>query len=130
MFKLIKNKSGQALVTLLFISVIGVTVITAAAILIFQNIQSSSIVEQGTQAYYIAESGIEEGVLRMLRNPGYSGTSPGQPLDVDGGSVVISTASGGIISATGTYHDTSRTIQVKTVYNNGELTISSWKEIK
>jgi hypothetical protein len=130
-FKLqISNRKGQALVTLLFISVIGITIAVAAAVFIFQNIQASTVTEQGVDAYYVAEAGIEEGLLRTIRNASYSGTLPGQPLTVGGGSVVISTGSGGIITAVGTYNNSVRKIQVKTVYNNGILQISSWKEIK
>ncbi len=128
MKKFITRTNGQALISLLFIVLIGFTIILAAAILIYNNIQASSIVEQSTKAYYIAESGIEEGLLRLLRNPQYTGTAAGQPLSVDSGSVVI-TVSGGLITATGTYNNTVRKIQAQTVYNNGVLTISSWKEV-
>lgn len=130
MKKTLINISGQALVTLLFISVIGITIATAAAIIIFQNIKSSSVVEQGMTAYFIAESGVEEAILRTLRNPSYSGTPTGIPISIDGGSLVISTSSGGIITAVGTFNNAVRKIQVKTVYNNGVLSIVSWKEIK
>jgi type II secretory pathway component PulK len=126
----IKNQTGQALVTLLFVVVIGITIITAAVIIIFQNIKSSSITEQGVYAYYVAESGIEEGILRLLRNPLYTGTAVGQPFVVGQGSAVISVDGGGIITSQGTYNDAVRKIQVKTLYNNGMLTITSWKEEK
>ncbi len=129
MKKIIESQAGQALVTLLFLAVMGMTIALAAAVFIFQNMQASSDTQQGIYAYYIAESGIEEGILRMLRNPAYSGTPPGQPLYINGGSVVISTSSGGIITAVGTYQNSVRQIQVKTVYNNGMLTIQSWKEV-
>lgn len=130
MKKHINNQSGQALITILFIAVIGITIITAAAIFIYQNIQASTVTEQGVDAYYVAQAGIEEGLLRTIRDASYSGTMLGQPLMVGGGSVVISTSSGGIITAVGTYQNSVKTIQVKTVYNNGVLTIQSWKEIR
>jgi len=130
MFRFIKDMSGQALVTLLFIAVIGMTITAAAAIFIYQNILSSSVTEQGVDAYYVTEAGIEEGLIRRLREPSYSGTPTGKPLTVGGGSVVISTASGGILTAVGTYYNSVRKIQVQTVYNNGVLTVQSWKEIK
>jgi hypothetical protein len=130
MKKIIKQQSGQALITILFIAVIGITIITAAAIFMFENLRASSITEQGTYAYYVAESGIEEGILRLLRNPNYTGTPVGQPLPVGGGSVIISTTSDGKITAIGTYNSTVRKIQIQTVYNNGMLTIQSWKEVQ
>jgi hypothetical protein len=128
---LLKNQSGQALISLLFISLIGFTVIFASVILVFNNSLSASITEQGTYAYYIAESGAEEGILRYLRDPLYTGTQAGQPLQVGiGGSAVIQVSSAsGLIISTGTFNTTVKKIQVQTVYNNGVLTISSWKEI-
>lgn len=128
MKKLIKSQRGQALVSLLLISIIGFTVVAAAAILVYGNSQAASTVEQGEYAYYVAQSGIEEGLLRLLRNPNYSGTPNGQPLSLSSGTVVIS-VSNGLITATGTFQDSVRKIQAQTVYNNGIRTISSWKEV-
>lgn len=135
MKKFIKNNQGQALITLLFISVIGMTIIAASAIFIFQNIQGASVAEQGVGSYYVAEAGIQEALLRMLRNPNYTGTPLGQPLSVNtasvSGSVVIQVStSSGIITSIGTYNNSVRKIQVQTVYNNGVLNISSWKEVQ
>jgi len=123
-----KASSGQALVMLLFFVLIGFTIIFAAAVMVFGNSSAASITEQGNYAYYIAESGVEEGLLKLLRNPSYTGTPANQPLSVGGGSVVIE-VSNGLITATGTYNNVVRKIQAQTVYNNYVLTISSWKEV-
>jgi len=135
MRRFIKNNQGQALITLLFITVIGMTIITAAAIFIFQNILGASVTEKGIGSYYIAQAGVEEALLRMLRDPNYTGTLPNQPLSVNtasiSGSVVIQVStSSGIITSIGTYNNSVRKIQVQTVYNNGVLNISSWKEVQ
>lgn len=129
--KLNLKSSGQALVTLLFFVLIGMTVISAAAIFVYENTKSSSTTEQGVYAYYIAESGAEEALLRMLRDPNYSGTPAGQPISVGLGNVEIqvSTASG-LITTTGTYQNSIKKIEVQTVYNNNILTISSWREVQ
>jgi hypothetical protein len=129
MKKISNKQSGQTIIILLFITIIGMTIIAATTMSIFQNMQASSVIEQGTDAYYVAESGIQEALVRMLRDPNYSGTPVGQPLSIGGGTVVISTSSGGIITAIGTYNNSVRKIQIKTVYNNGVITIQSWKEI-
>ena len=132
MKELLKKQTGQALIIMLFISVIGLTVISSAAIFIFQNIQAASTAEQGAGAYYIAESGAQESLLRLIRDVTYSGTPVGQPLVIDSGNVVIQISSAsGIITSTsiGTYSNSVRKIQVKTVYNNGVLTVTSWKEV-
>lgn len=126
---ILNSNSGQALVTLLFFTIIGMTIITSAAVFVYENSQSASVTEQGAYAYYIAESGVEEALLRLLRDPAYSGTPNGQPLLVGDGSVVID-VSNGLITATGTYQSVVRKIQAQTVYNNYIFTISSWKEIQ
>ena len=122
------KQSGQALISLLFVAVIFISIMSAAAILVFGNMQSASITEQGTYAYYVAESGIEEGILRLLRDPSYTGTSLGLPLIVGQGQAVIQ-VSDGIIISIGTYNNSIRKLQVQTMYNNGVLTVSSWKEV-
>lgn len=122
------DSRGQALVILLFVSLIGITVITAAAVVAYGNISSASVVERGNYAYYIAESGVEEGMLRLIRNPSYTGTPVGQPLSIDGGSVTIE-ISGNTITATGTYNNNVRKIRAETAYINYARTITSWKEI-
>lgn len=119
-----KNSSGQALVTLLFFVIIGVTIISAQAIVLYTNVLAASTVERGIDAYYIAESGAEEAILRILRDPSYSG---GQ-ISIDGGTATIEVDSGVIIS-TGAHNNSVRKIKVETATNNGVLTIDSWEEI-
>jgi len=125
------QQSGQALVSLLFIAIIGITIISAAAVLVYGNIQSASVTEQGTYAYYVAESGAEEGLLRLLRDPNYPGTPVGQSLAVGLGSVTIQVNTlSGLITSTGVYNNTIRKIQIQTAVDvNGARTITSWKEV-
>lgn len=126
---LFSSSPGQALVTLLFFVLIGLTVLSSSAVLVYGNIQSASVTEQGNYAYYIAESGIEEALLRMVRDPNYTGTPAGQPIVISDGSVTVQ-VSGGVITATGVYLNNVRKIQAQTVYNNNVLTVSSWKEVQ
>ena len=122
--RLNRDQKGQIFITMLFFVIIGVTIISAEAIVLFTNILSASTTEQGTSAYYVAESGIEEAMLRLNRNPGYAGGV----LTVGGGNAVLQVGNG-IITATGTYANSIKKIQVQTVNNNGVLKIVSWKEI-
>ena len=116
---------GQALVTLLFFMIIGITITTAAVMVVLTNAAGATVNQQGNDAYYIAQSGIEEGMLHLLRNPAYTSS---ETFSVGDGSVTVAVLNN-IITATGSATNAVRTIQAQTVYNNGTLTISSWKEL-
>lgn len=119
-------QKGQALVTLLFFMVIGITITSAAVVVIVTNALSATRFEQGTDAYDIAESGAENALLRLLRNPFYTG----ETLPIGNGTATITVANNTIISSgSAAFNNEVRTIQVNTVYNNGILTVTSWKEI-
>ncbi len=124
MKKCCTNSSGQALVMLLFFMLIGITVTSAAVLILINNVTGTSTAQQSAVAYAAAESGVENALLRMLRDREYSG----ETLTIGGGTVVT-TVLNGTITATGTASGATRKIQTQTVYNNDILTVSSWKEI-
>ncbi len=124
LFKKQFYQGGQIFITLLFFVIIGVTIISAEAIVLFTNILSASSTEQGINAYYVAESGAEEALLRLLRNPNYTGGT----ITVGSGNAVVQ-ISNGTITSTGTYASNIKKIQVQTVNSNGIVSIVSWKEI-
>ena len=122
----INNQLGQALITLLFFTVIGITVISAAALIVAADFLSASNSEKGLSAYYAAESGIENGVLYILSHPTYSGT-----LTMPNGTVTITynPVSGiSIIDAIGADGNTVRKVQAQAAYSNGVFSVSGWKE--
>lgn len=122
--KNIKRQKGQAIVTLLFVMVIAVAVITATVIVTANSVNSGSSFERGTIAYYAAESGANNALLRILRNPSYAG----ETLEVDGANVEIVVA-GNTITSVAQYGNSIRKIEVQTVYNENVLSVASWKEI-
>lgn len=120
-------QKGQALITLLFFILISLTITTGAIIIIIINSVSVSRFQEGTLAYYVAESGVENALLRLLRDPDYTGET-----------LTIGTATA-VITVTGTNPKTvvvvsqngnfKRTVQAQMNYNNGYYTFSNWKEI-
>jgi len=120
-----RNEKGQAIVTLLFVMVTAVAVITAVVIVAANNIASGSSFERGTVAYYAAESGVNNALLMILRNPSYAG----EVLQVNGASVNIIVA-GNTITSVAEYGNSIRKIEAQTVYNENVLNVESWKEIK
>ncbi len=120
---------GQALISLLFISLIGITIATGATMLVLINSQSGLKFQQGTIAYELAQSGAENALLRLLRNPAYTGES----MSIGDGTVDIQVTSPGgtfIATASGKVGNYTRKIQIKAHYNSDYvLVIDSRKEV-
>ena len=124
----LKVETGQALVTLLVFTVVAITITSAAVVIILTNSIGTSKLEQGTNAYYSAESGAENGLLRLLRDPNYAG----ETLAVGNASVVISVANSGstyTITSDATLGNFIRSIQATATFVNNILTVDSWKEV-
>jgi len=127
-FLIINSQRGQALVMLLFFMIIAITITSAAVAVIAANSLSSNQLQQGYTARDVAESGAENALLRIIRDPSYTG----ETMQVGAGTAVIQ-----VSSASGTFYATSsgslnndlRKIQVTAVYNNSVLTVQSWNEI-
>src|SRR3990167_5083503 len=123
-FQKINPQIGQAVISLLFVMTISIAIITAIVIIVLNSVTAASNFEQGTVAFYAAETGFENALLRLLRDPNYSG----ETLNVDQGSVTIQ-VDGGTITSTANVANSIRKIEVETLYNENVLTVTSWKEI-
>jgi Tfp pilus assembly protein PilX len=120
--------SGQVMITMLYIMVIGMLVTTGAAYALISNTQSSTTYELGSRAMLAAESGLENAVLRLIRDPAYTG----EVLIIDAQStatISVSTASGTIITSQGDTNGVVRHMQAEIGYTGSVLTINSWKEL-
>lgn len=123
----LKDK-GQALITLLFFVAIGTIVTSAAVIILYDNSLNTIRFSEGTLSYYTAESGIEEALLRIIRNPSYAG----ETLTLPEGEIIITVTNNlgtYTINSTSTVGDSIRKIETIADYTNSVLTVTSWKEI-
>ena len=120
-------QKGQALLMLLVFMIIAITVTSAATILILVNSRNTQKMEGGEIALHAAESGMENGLLRLLRNPFYTGEND---LLIGSGTVDITVTGNNpyTITSTATNGNFTRTLQVVVNYN-GNMTINSWREI-
>ncbi len=126
----IKRKRGQTLITLLIFIVVAVTITTSATIMILNSSLSASKVEVGTTALSIAESGIDDSMIRLLRDPTY--TTAGTTLNVGQGTatIVVTGTTTKTITSTGKMNNSVRKIQVTAGNSNGLLVITPpWQEI-
>lgn len=104
--------------------VVALTVITTTITTVISNTRAVSIEEQAVDAYYVAEAGIENALIRLLRDPNYSG----ETLDIGDSSAIV-TIAGSTITSTGNVNNLTKKIQVEVSYNDNQMTIISWKEI-
>lgn len=124
------SKSGQALVLLLVFMIVSITITSAAVVILFVNSEAASRLEQGIATMRIAESGAENAVLMILRNPSY--TAAGQVLPVGSGTatVTVTGSSSKTILSVGQAGSFTKRIQVTTIFDdNRQLQISSWTEV-
>ena len=119
-------KRGQTLVIFLVYIVIAMTVISVAVAILVTNTIGSSHAEQSRMAYVIAESGMENALIRLLRNPAY----PGEILPVGSGQSTITLAGTDpiVVTSEGSQGDFSRRIQVSVRFVQGVMQVETWRE--
>lgn len=126
----INPKAGSTLVTLLTFIVVATTVTTAASMVIMNNTLNASKFEQGQAALYVAESGAENALLRLLRNPTYTG----EVLQIGDGTATITVTTSGsnkTIVSIGEINNFRRKIQINAGYSSGILAITPpWQEVQ
>lgn len=103
---------------------VAMTVITTTITTVISNTRSASVGEQAVDAYYVAEAGAENALIRLLRDPNYVG----ETLSVGVNSAVV-TVAGGVITSVGTASNLTKKIQVDVSYNDNQMVVTSWKEI-
>lgn len=122
-----KIERGQALITLLFFAITGITITSAAVVMILINSLSGTKQQQGEIAYDIAQSGAENGLMRLIRDPTYTG----ETLSVGSGTAVITVTGSGtssnpyVILSKGTTGNFMREEQITAMYQNNLLTVTS-----
>ncbi|MGE5041958.1 MAG: hypothetical protein ACM3IJ_03565 [Candidatus Levyibacteriota bacterium] len=120
-------QKGQTLVILLIYMVVAIIITTGAVAAIVTNSKATDKLLQGTTALDVAESGAETAMIKLLRDPSYTG----ETLSVNGGTadITISGTTTKTVISKGTLNNFTRTIQVTASIINNVLTVTSWKEI-
>lgn len=119
-----RNKTGQALVTLLVFIAVATTITAAATTVTLINSQTTGKFAQGESALTIAQAGADNAILRLLRNPSYLG----EVLTVGSGTATITVSGSSVKTITSVGQDGNfiRKIQVVGTYVNNTFAISSW----
>ena len=119
---------GSVLITLMIFVVVSLIIVSAAVLLVVDSTVISTNQQVGTTAVSVAESGIENAMLRLLRNPSYTG----EVVAVGSGTATITVTGSAPITilSVGRIGDFERKVQVTAVRQSGVLTITSWKEVE
>jgi hypothetical protein len=124
----IKNHtSGYIAVVLLVFVVVSVIMATAAVNVSIANLSAVSDYEQGTQAMAVAQSGAENGLLRLIRDPSYTG----ETLTVDQGTAEISVTGTNpqTMVVVGNLGTKKRTLRLSIDRTDGVVNVTSWQEV-
>lgn len=119
---------GQSLISLVIFMVIAIIVVSGAVAVIIVNSKTTTKFYQGMVSYDLAEAGAENALIKLLRDPAYTGETLTVGLDT---AVIEVTGGGGspyTITSRGLTGNFQRTIQVIASYNN-ILTVTSWREL-
>ena len=121
-----QHEAGQTLVALLIFMMLVITLATVAATITIVNIRSNSSFASGEQALANADSGAENALQRLLRDPTYTG----ETVSFANGAATISVTgtTGKTITSVGSIDNYQRTVTVTADYINNVLTVTSWSE--
>lgn len=119
-------RNGQALITILFFMAIGITVATAAVMVTLANAGTTSSYVQGEGALSAAEAGIENAMVRLLRDRAYVGETI-----VFGNATAVVQVTGDAqktIRSQGRNSNATRTAVAQISYDDSVLRVTSWRE--
>ena len=124
---MLKKNRGQTLVLLLIYIVIAIIITTSAVAIVIVNSKGTDKLYQGTTAFDVAESGAETAMIKLLRDPAYTGES----LTLNGGTatITITGISPKTVTSIGTLGNFTRTVQATVDTSNNVLIVTSWKEL-
>ena len=122
------QKSGQVAIMLMLI-LLMLTIITTAAVAIgFSTSRDTTTYTIGEEALAVAESGAENAILHILRDPNYIG-EPNLPIGAGNATITVTGSGTKTIISKGTVGSLVRQIQVQAGLSGGQLTVQSWQEI-
>jgi hypothetical protein len=120
------SQSGQMLVALLSFMAVAITLTTAATVVTITNSLATSRYSLGQDALNVAEAGADNALLRLERDPTYTG----ETLTVGTGTatITVSGSSTKTITSKGQSGTFWRTVIVTATQTNNILAVTSWVE--
>ncbi|HWT55733.1 MAG TPA: hypothetical protein VN031_01725 [Candidatus Microsaccharimonas sp.] len=126
----VRNQHGQTIIALLIFMLLAILITTTAVTITVINTQGNNIGSFGELAHQAAETGAENALLQLERDPTYTGetmtinSNTTATISVSGTSTRTIT-SVGTVAGIGTY---KRTIVVTATYSNYVFSVTNWIE--
>ena len=119
-------QKGQALITFLFFTIIAMAVVSAAVVTVLLNSLGNAAVQDGQAARALAETGMDNALLRLIREPAYSS----ETYSVSGNTVQTTVTGSGpyTVVTKGTVGSYTHTVTATATYSAGMFTVLSWQE--
>lgn len=121
-----QDQVGHALAALLVFSAVAMVLLTATVAAAITSTKQVSSYDRSHEALYIAESGVENALFRLLRDPAYAGEN--LPVGDGIATITVSGIDPVTITSVGTVAGFERTIVVTAGYTNYVLSVDSWEE--
>lgn len=123
------KQNGQILVSILIIIAVAVLA-TGVAVVASSLSHTTGTITTSDKLLYAAESGVDEVIIKLLRNPNYNG----ETLNINESVVVLSVNPGVspgelVIISEASQENLIRKVEVSTEFVDNILTINSWKQI-
>ncbi len=113
---------------MLVLIIMVLTVLTTAAVaLAISTTRDTTTITLGERALTIAESGAENAILRLLRDPSYTGES-GLLIGPGSATIAVTGTSPKTITSTGAAGAFTRIVKVDVTNVGGALTPTNWRE--
>lgn len=122
-------KKGQTLASLIIVVAISIIIISSILGMVISNNLATAGIQQAALVRNAAESGMENALLRLLRDPTYAGET--LPALINGYTTVV-TVSGSdterTIESVASSLAYRRKITVRITYNENVMVINSWND--
>jgi hypothetical protein len=124
-----KKQSGQAMLAVVGLLSVGLLMASTNVMIGIIQHDQTLYFQQSNQGRQLVEAGVEEAIIRLLREPDYQG---GQ-LVIDGKDVKIEVLEGDqsdkVIIASVNYFGKEKKVQAEINQSSGRLEIESWEDI-
>jgi hypothetical protein len=122
----LRSESGQTLVALLIFMMLAITITTTSVVITIINTQSRVVGISGDAALDAAQSGAENALLHLERDPTYTGEA--MTLGNGTATITVSGTSTKTIVSVGSVGNSQRTITVLANDTGTAISESSWSE--